>query len=90
MISGHITGSANLRQKPAAMGVKRTVPAAAIDDKIISVADMIPNFNDCAGLHRQNRSAVGKGNVQTIVVGGVLAGDTDISRLFWSMKWHLN
>ena len=91
MISGHIAGSAdfgngvvfvhriaNLSQKLAAMGVKGAIPAAVVDDQIISVADMIPRFNDCAGLHCQNRSAVGIGNVQTVVVGGILAGDAYI------------
>lgn len=91
MISGYIAGStnlgngvvlvhriANLRQKLAAMGIERTIPTAMIDDQIISVADMIPRFDDCASLHRKNRRAVGIGNVQTIVVGGILAGNTDI------------
>lgn len=54
------------------MGIKCAIPAAVVDDQIISVADMIPRFNDCAGLHCQNRSAVGIGNVQTVVVGGTL------------------
>lgn len=93
MISGYIAGStnlgngvvlvhriANLRQKLAAMGIERTIPTAMIDDQIISVADMIPRFDDCASLHRKNRRAVGIGNVQTIVVGGILAGNTDINR----------
>lgn len=91
MIPGYIAGSANLgngvvlvysianlRQKLAAMGVKGAISAAVVDDQIISVADMIPRFNDCAGLHCQNRSAVGIGNVQTVVVGGILAGDAYI------------
>ena len=60
------------------MGIKCAIPAAVVDDQIISVADMIPRFNACAGLHCQNRSAVGIGNVQTVVVGGILAGNTDI------------
>ena len=64
MISGHIAGSAdlgngvvlvhriaNLCQKLAAMGVKSTVSAAVVDDQIIAIADMIPRFNDCAGLY---------------------------------------
>ena len=59
MISGYIAGStnlgngvvlvhriANLRQKLAAMGIERTIPTAMIDDQIISVADMIPRFDD--------------------------------------------
>ena len=91
MISGHIAGGAdlgngvvlvhritNLRQKLAAMGIKCTVSAAMIDDQIIAITDMIPCFNDCAGLHCQNRRTVGIGNVQTVVVGGILAGNTDI------------
>ena len=91
MIPCHITGStnlgnsvvfvhriANLCQKLAAMGIKRTVPAAVIDDQIIAITDMIPRFNDCAGLHRQYWCAVGIGNVQAIVVGGILAGNADI------------
>ena len=60
------------------MGIKCAIPAAVIDDQIISVADMIPRFNDCAGLHRQYWCAVGIGNVQAIVVGGILAGNADI------------
>ena len=55
MISGYIAGStnlgngvvlvhriANLRQKLAAMGIKGTVPAAVVDDQIISITDVIP------------------------------------------------
>ena len=70
MISGYIAGStnlgngvvlvhriANLRQKLAAMGIERTIPTAMIDDQIISVADMIPRFDDCASLHRLIRRA---------------------------------
>ena len=91
MIPGHIAGSAdlgngvvlvyriaNLRQKLAAMGIKGTVPAAVVDDQIIAVTNVVPRFNDCAGLHCQNRRAVGIGNVQTVVVGGILAGNADI------------
>ena len=91
MISGHIAGCAdignsvvfvhciaNLRQKPAAMGVKGTISAAVVDDQIISITDVVPRFNDRAALHGQNRRAVGVGNVQTVVVGGILAGNTDI------------
>ena len=76
MISGHIAGCAdignsvvfvhciaNLRQKPAAMGVKGTISAAVVDDQIIAITDMVPCFNDRAGLHCQNRCAVGIGNV---------------------------
>ncbi len=57
MISGHIAGStdlgngvvlvhriANLSQKLAAMGIKSAVPAAVLDDKIISIADVIPDL----------------------------------------------
>ena len=69
---------AGLDKELAAMGIKCAIPAAVVDDQIISVADMIPRFNDCAGLHCQNRSAVGIGNVQTVVVGGILAGDAYI------------
>ena len=91
MISSHITGSAdignsvvfvhciaNLRQKLAAMGIKGTVSAAVVDDQIIAVTNVVPRFNDCAGLHRQNWCAVGIGDIQTIVVGGILAGNADI------------
>ena len=91
MISGHIAGSAdfsngivfvhriaNLRQKLAAMGVECTIPAAVVDDQIIAITDMIPCFDDCAGLYRQNRCAIGVGNVQTVVVGGILAGNAYI------------
>ena len=39
---------------------------------------MVPCFNDRAGLHCKNRRTVGIGNIQTIVVGGILAGNTDI------------
>lgn len=91
MIPGHIAGSAdlgngvvlvyriaNLRQKLAAMGIKGTVPAAVVDDQIIAITDMIPRFNDRASLYCQNRCTVGIGNVQTIVVGGILAGNADI------------
>ena len=55
MISGYIAGStnlgngvvlvhriANLRQKLAAMGIKGAVPAAVVDDQIISITDVIP------------------------------------------------
>ena len=54
MISGHIAGCAdlgngvvfvhciaNLRQKPAAMSIKGTVPAAVVDDQIIAITDMV-------------------------------------------------
>ena len=54
VISGHIAGSAdlgngvvlfhriaNLRQKLAAMGVKGAIPAAVVDDQIISITDVI-------------------------------------------------
>ena len=54
MIPGHIAGSAdlgngvvlvyriaNLRQKLAAMGIKGTVPAAVVDDEIISITDIV-------------------------------------------------
>lgn len=64
MIPGHIAGSAdlgngvvlvhriaNLRQKLAAMSVKSTVPTAMLDDKIISIADMVTRLNDCTGLY---------------------------------------
>ena len=91
MIPCHITGStnlgnsvvfvhriANLCQKLAAMGIKGTVPAAVVDDQIVAITDMIPCFNDRAGLHYKNRRTVGIGNVQTIVDGGILAGNTDI------------
>ena len=91
MIPCHITGStnlgnsvvfvhriANLCQKLAALGIKRTVPAAVVDDQIIAITDIIPRFNDCAGLHRQYWCAVGIGNVQAIVVGGILAGNAYI------------
>lgn len=91
MIPGYIAGSANLgngvvlvhrianlRQKLAAMGIECAVPAAVVDDQIIAITDMIPRFNDRAALHCQNRRAVGVGNVQTVVVGGILAGNTDI------------
>ena len=91
VISGHIAGSAdlgngvvlfhriaNLRQELAAMGVKGAIPAAVVDDQIIAVADMVASLYDCAGLHRQNRRTVGIGNVQTVVVGGILTGNADI------------
>ena len=91
MISGHIAGSAdlgngvvfvhliaNLRQKLAAMGIKCTIPAAVVDDQIIAITNMIPSFDDRTGLHCKNRRAVGIGNVQTVVVGGILAGNADI------------
>lgn len=55
MIPCHITGStnlgnsvvfvhriANLSQKLAAMGIKGAVPAAVVDDQIISITDVIP------------------------------------------------
>ena len=55
MISCHIAGCAdlgnsvvfvhciaNLRQKLAAMGIKGAVPAAVVDDQIISITDVIP------------------------------------------------
>ena len=55
MVSGHIAGStdfgngvvfvhriANLSQKLAAMGIKGAVPAAVVDDQIISITDVIP------------------------------------------------
>ena len=110
MIPGHIAGSAdlgngvvlvyriaNLRQKLAAMGIKGTVPAAVVDDQIIAVTNVVPRFNDCAGLHCQNRRAVGIGNVQTVVVGGILAGNADILALakersnvlfpVWIIEW---
>ena len=91
MVSGHIAGSTNLGngvvlvhritnlcQKLAAMGVKSAIPATVVDDQIVAVADMVPCFNDRAGLHCKNRRTVGIGNIQTIVVGGILAGNTDI------------
>lgn len=91
MVSSHIAGSAdlgngvvlihhiaNLCQKLAAMGVKGAIPATVVDDQMVAVADMIPYFNDRAGLHCKNRRTVGIGNIQTIVVGGILAGNTDI------------
>ena len=62
MISGHIAGStdfgngvvfvhriANLSQKLAAMGIKGAVPAAVVDDQIISM-------DDAAGKYRLNVS----------------------------------
>ena len=91
MVSGHIASSTNLgngvvlvhritnlRQKLAAMGVKGAIPATVVDDQIVAVADMIPCFNDSAGLHCKNRRTVGLGNIQTIVDGGILSGNTDI------------
>ena len=55
MISGHIAGStdfgngvvfvhriANLSQNLAAIGIKGAVPAAVVDDQIISITDVIP------------------------------------------------
>ena len=91
MASGHIASSTNLgngvvlvhritnlRQKLAAMGVKGAIPATVVDDQIVAVADMIPCFNDSAGLHCKNRRTVGIGNIQTIVDGGILSGNTDI------------
>lgn len=76
MIPGHIAGCAdlgngvvlvysiaNLRQKLAAMGVKGAISAAVVDNQIIAITDMVPCFNDRAGLHCQNRCAVGIGNV---------------------------
>ena len=76
MISCHVAGSAdlgngvvlvhriaNLSQKLAAMGVKGAIPAAVVDNQIIAITDMVPCFNDRAGLHCQNRCAVGIGNV---------------------------
>ena len=55
MISGYIAGSSNLgngvvfvhriadlSQKLAAMGIKGAVPAAVVDDQIISITDVIP------------------------------------------------
>ena len=54
MIPSHIAGSAdlgngvvlvyriaNLSQKLAAMGVKGAIPAAVVDDEIISITDMV-------------------------------------------------
>ena len=76
MIPSHIAGSAdfgngvvfvhriaNLSQKLAAMGVKGAISAAVVDDQIIAITDMVPCSNDRAGLHCQNRCAVGIGNV---------------------------
>ena len=60
------------------MGVKGAIPATVVDDQIVAVADMIPCFNDSAGLHCKNRRTVGIGNIQTIVDGGILSGNTDI------------
>ena len=64
MVSSYIAGSAdlgngvvlihciaNLCQKLAAMSVKSTVPTAMVDDKIISIADMVTRLNDCTGLY---------------------------------------
>ena len=64
MISGHIAGStdfgngvvlvhriANLSQKLAAMGVKGAISATVVDNQIIAITDMVPCFNDRAGLH---------------------------------------
>ena len=94
MVSGHIASSTNLgngvvlvhritnlRQKLAAMGVKGAIPATVVDDQIVAVADMIPCFNDRAGLHCKNRRTVGIGNIQTIVDGGILPGIPTSSRL---------
>ena len=91
MVSGHIASSTNLgngvvlvhrittlRQKQAALGVKGAIPATEVDDQIVDLADMIPCFNDSAGLHCKNRRTVGIGNIQTIVDGGILSGNTDI------------
>lgn len=91
MISGHIAGStdfgngvvfvhriANLSQKLAAMGVKGAIPAAVVDDEIISITDMVAGLYDRTGLHRQNWCAVRIRNVHAIMVGGILAGNADI------------
>ena len=64
MISGHIAGSAdfgngvvfvhriaNLSQKLAAMGVKGAIPAAVVDDEIISITDMVAGLYDRTGFH---------------------------------------
>ena len=91
MISGHIAGSAdfgngvvfvhriaNLSQKLAAMGVKGAIPAAVVDDEIISITDMVAGLYDRTGFHCQNWCAIGIGNVQTIMVGGILTWNADI------------
>ena len=101
MIPSHIAGSAdlgngvvlvhriaNLRQKLAAMGIECAIPAAVIDDQIIAITDVIPRFNDCAGLHCQNWCAIGIGNVQTIMVGGILTGNFLFENR-WSSKLSL-
>ena len=80
MISGHIAGStdfgngvvfvhriANLSQKLAAMGIKGAVPAAVVDDEIISITDMVAGLYDRTGLHRQNWCAVRIRNVHAIM-----------------------
>ena len=72
MISGHIAGSAdfgngvvfvhriaNLSQKLAAMGVKGAIPAAVVDDEIISITDMVAGLYDRTGFHCQNWCAIG-------------------------------
>ena len=76
MVSGHIAGSTNLGngvvlvhritnlcQKLAAMGVKGAIPAAVVDDEIISITDMVAGLYDRTGFHCQNWCAVGIGNV---------------------------
>ena len=67
MVSGHIASSTNLgngvvlvhritnlRQKLAAMGVKGAIPAAVVDDEIISITDMVAGLYDRTGFHCQN------------------------------------
>lgn len=93
MISGHIAGSAdfgngvvfvhriaNLSQKLAAMGVKGAIPAAVVDDEIISITDMVAGLYDRTGFHCQNWCAIGIGNVQTIMVGGILTWNADMGK----------
>lgn len=69
---------AGLDKELAAMGIKCTIPATMVDDQIVAVTDMIAGCYDCTGLHCQNGGAIGIGNIQSVMTGGVLAGNTDI------------
>ena len=91
VVAGGIAGGAHLgdrvvladrlphtHEQPAAMGVQRTDSAAVVDDQIVAVAGRSGGRDDRPTLHRQNRGAVAIGDVQAIVVGGVLAGQAHV------------
>lgn len=65
-------------KKAAAMGVQRADAAAVVDDHVVAVAGRGGGRDDRPTLHGQDRRTVPVGDVQAVVVGGVLAGQAHI------------